>query len=486
MSQRTVHRLQLRAPSEAAVARLLPRLEDALRCASLPGDDARVMVVRRLALGRIAHDIGPQALSMLIERQLAATTAAVAAATGEPPAADADVVCFASPLDARTQLGSHLQRGAACDAWYWPLAVPEFQRGLALAAQWRRVLLALAALPEARSAVPAWVAAMVRAGAAGSLAAALTADEGAGLLLQLSIALVDDRDAAAPPRDAPRPSHDGLRADAVLPRWLRSLLAVAAGAPSLSRRTPPRPAESAAQSPTPTATPVRPGEAQVAGAVPASAETGSAPGEAHRAAPARPPEGTAPPSKDAAPRARLDPQQGHAPTLAAPTPQHSEPPDLGRIAHDPAPWLQATTCGGLLFLLPVLARLGIAARQASDAALPQRVLHAALRRLPVPADDPAWQLALALPDPAHDADAQQWLAQARRWLWRAGRLGLRRLVLRPARLGVSATHADLHFTLDDIDLRVRRLGLDIDPGWLPWYGRVVGFHFDGFRRRHAP
>jgi hypothetical protein len=24
---------------------------------------------------------------------------------------------------------------------------------------------------------------------------------------------------------------------------------------------------------------------------------------------------------------------------------------------------------------------------------------------------------------------------------------------------------------------VRRLGLDIDPGWLPWFGRVVAFHY---------
>jgi len=24
---------------------------------------------------------------------------------------------------------------------------------------------------------------------------------------------------------------------------------------------------------------------------------------------------------------------------------------------------------------------------------------------------------------------------------------------------------------------VRRLGLDLDPGWLPWFGRVVRFHY---------
>jgi hypothetical protein len=27
------------------------------------------------------------------------------------------------------------------------------------------------------------------------------------------------------------------------------------------------------------------------------------------------------------------------------------------------------------------------------------------------------------------------------------------------------------------DLRVRRRGLDRDPGWVPWYGRIVAFHY---------
>jgi len=41
----------------------------------------------------------------------------------------------------------------------------------------------------------------------------------------------------------------------------------------------------------------------------------------------------------------------------------------------------------------------------------------------------------------------------------------------------SATHLDLVLPLEDVDLRVRRLGLDSDPGWCPWLGRIVAFHF---------
>lgn len=47
----------------------------------------------------------------------------------------------------------------------------------------------------------------------------------------------------------------------------------------------------------------------------------------------------------------------------------------------------------------------------------------------------------------------------------------------PARLVATASHVDLHFRLNDVRLPVRRLGLDINPGWLPWLGRVVTFHY---------
>jgi hypothetical protein len=31
--------------------------------------------------------------------------------------------------------------------------------------------------------------------------------------------------------------------------------------------------------------------------------------------------------------------------------------------------------------------------------------------------------------------------------------------------------------LEAADLRLRRAGLDSDPGWVPWFGRIVSFHF---------
>ena len=55
---------------------------------------------------------------------------------------------------------------------------------------------------------------------------------------------------------------------------------------------------------------------------------------------------------------------------------------------------------------------------------------------------------------------------------------VRRALAIPGRLYVTSSHVDVVIPLDCIDLRVRRAGLDRDPGWLPSHGRVVYFHFE--------
>ena len=176
-------------------------------------------------------------------------------------------------------------------------------------------------------------------------------------------------------------------------------------------------------------------------------------------------------------------------------------------------FLEPTEHGGLLFLLPLLQRLGLPDwLPPDDGTFASLVLRTALRRLGSPPDDPAWLLLAREEDGrmAHPAaapgrwndpvlaplrgrpplalrlarstsaagQAQVWLDAARYWMRRAGRMGLATLVRRPARLAVTATHGDVFFDLAHADLQVRRLGLDLDPGWLPWFGRVVGFHYE--------
>ena len=44
-------------------------------------------------------------------------------------------------------------------------------------------------------------------------------------------------------------------------------------------------------------------------------------------------------------------------------------------------------------------------------------------------------------------------------------------------LEIDASHVEVFYPLNSVRLDLRRAGLDIDPGWLPWLGKVVRFHY---------
>jgi hypothetical protein len=48
----------------------------------------------------------------------------------------------------------------------------------------------------------------------------------------------------------------------------------------------------------------------------------------------------------------------------------------------------------------------------------------------------------------------------------------------PGRIAATPTHIDVHYRLTAARLAVRLAGLDLDPGWVPWLGRVVTLHYD--------
>ncbi|WP_123784167.1 hypothetical protein [Corallococcus macrosporus] len=60
---------------------------------------------------------------------------------------------------------------------------------------------------------------------------------------------------------------------------------------------------------------------------------------------------------------------------------------------------------------------------------------------------------------------------------RRAHMGLRALVLRPGRVVATRTHLDLVFAASQVDIRIRRAGLDINPGWVPWLARVIQYHY---------
>ncbi|MDC0747851.1 hypothetical protein [Polyangium mundeleinium] len=177
---------------------------------------------------------------------------------------------------------------------------------------------------------------------------------------------------------------------------------------------------------------------------------------------------------------------------------------VGKVSPDAAdeePWtpggwgdgiLRPTVVGGLFFLIPVLEQIGISARLEADprlfdVGLAARFFASVARRFGAPAEDAAL-LALggdrvdaSFEDPALGEEVErlvrELLLEARRYFRRNLRLGLRDVVCRPGRIGSTRTHIDVVFDLEAADIRVRRAGLDLDPGWVPWLGRVVRYHY---------
>lgn len=476
-NDRIVQHLRLRAPSQQAATRVVNRLEDALRCASLPDAGERLLLVRRIDLGRLPAGGSSQSLSLLIEQRMAALGGEWVHGD-EARAARSDTVFFASRLQAAQAALRRRARGADLAAWYWPLALPGVQTDAAPGLLVEQVVGLLAQGASAPVALPALAASMVAAGESAWLLRhlgdaplqRLLAVCGAG---QHGVSMADPGAADPAPVQAWRSplGHTVARARGeAWPAWLPALLRAAQWAP----------VDGAAP-----AAPVLPHRATSA------ARSASPPWPQNR--PERWPE-VAP-----------TPQPLSTPAVSA-RPHRDDPvagslDEPGAALHADGPvgltWRPAadvsgpggawrTAAGGLLFLVPVLERLGFAAWQARhpDTPLAGRILYGALRRLRVLADDPVWALVASLPAPRGPQErqaagwARTWLALARRHLWRRTRLGLATLCLRPAAIQWGPTHLDVRFALGDVDIRVRRQALDLDPGWVPWLGRVVGFRYE--------
>ncbi len=595
---REVRRLRLAAADAGAARALLPRLEDALRCASLPDTGAQWLLVRRLALGPVAATASTQAIARLVERHLC--DAAPAWRDGAAAdAVDADHVRFASPLQAQEALALRVLREQPCRAWYWARVAPGFAADAAPARNLSAIERAVAAAPQGVAALAAWrhaVAAFVAGPATASArddaapvcnatgpqaaapgVAAGTPDRrpAIGAAVAASAARAPSQPqqphggtAAAPtPSAIAMPAETSAAGTAARPLDLPSMRAadltrtpaVAAGKCEAALPTPAGPPRSGAprlphasvprtaaapggatphvpDTPLAADTPATHADASGAPLHPAVAPAAARPAAVSRARASGPPRAEpaasrvvgarpGPSSADRTqPRAPAEPAAPSS-ALARPAalPASPDPPGLRHAQparHAGAPRACAagepSSYAGLLFMLPVLLRLGLppwALRHDADAtAWTRMVLLAALQRLRASPQEPLFALlAGAPPDAAGTgampafcnaaalspprgrpaptlgeawtdaatvpAQAEVWLHGCRRWLRRGPGVGLASLVRRPGRVAWSPTHVDVVFDLAGADLRVRRHGLDIDPGWLPWFGRVVAFHY---------
>ena len=187
----------------------------------------------------------------------------------------------------------------------------------------------------------------------------------------------------------------------------------------------------------------------------------------------------------------------------------SVPPEFTRLP-DTIPWQCAglpTAAAGLFFLLNALETLGISEALATDLAsaspnfvaqvLHRLALHAGVAdddpikiwldsvilsasdEEPLPCDPASWPTNL-LPDREAaplEYVLRVWCLAVRRWCWRTGKVTVRDVVSRAGVFSVNRTDLDVSLPIEEADIRVRRIGLDLDPGWLPWFGRVVRFHY---------
>jgi hypothetical protein len=176
------------------------------------------------------------------------------------------------------------------------------------------------------------------------------------------------------------------------------------------------------------------------------------------------------------------------------------------------PALRMTHWAGLAFLLATADDAGLPSAVLDDEAFDEYpfawVIHQlALRLAPVEAHDPG---ALALagltdqgardieafpapPAPAAarlDGLATSWATVTVKWLasastsrrWKSARKNPIAAILpvlrRTGRVLAEPGWIDVHLDLDGVDIDVRRCGLDLDPGWIPWLGAVVRFRYE--------
>ena len=174
--------------------------------------------------------------------------------------------------------------------------------------------------------------------------------------------------------------------------------------------------------------------------------------------------------------------------LRAPAPRRDDLPALPALPD--VVDRHATAWGGALFWVARLDPRALLDDGEDDAEAPALALRlrAIAEALGVPGDDPALRAFCGgdvppqpVPDALHaraaaQVDAwSQWLATA------APDLPSPRIAAvcrRRGRLRFEPGWIELHLPLETVDVRVRRLGLDLDPGWLPWLGCVLRIRYD--------
>jgi hypothetical protein len=185
------------------------------------------------------------------------------------------------------------------------------------------------------------------------------------------------------------------------------------------------------------------------------------------------------------------PAQDPASAPAAIPPEPMRPPELPALPTAAPPELPSaetghpTRWGGALFWLTRLGAAWLELEAPPELAL---LLRETALALGVPADDAV--LAAFCGGELPDGEAPPGVAETARamvagwaaWLQTAApelpEPRVAAVCQRSGRLTMEPGWITLHLPFDAVDTAIRRLGLDLDPGWLPWLGCVVKICYD--------
>jgi hypothetical protein len=502
-----VRRLELTASDDALVRRASILLEDALRTASLVGaDDDRVVLVRQLDLGIIRCG-SPAGIALEAERRFANLAMGAIHAT-EPAGATAPVVFFRDDAEPCIALAQRVARGEPALEWFWPLAVPGWNVALARDTGLRFLLFRALETSAGVAAAVRLVQALAAAGAVDHLLAALRPEDGRAFALACGwsepASALRGEEEAAPLLPAPWPpglpldraslellgqwsetwgAHDArttwlacILVAGSRPAWLGSAYLVIHAAQALRAAACVR-----------AAPPVEPGSEE---------ESRGWARAAGRAVPRRDgPTRNKDDPRPTSPQARRPRHRSEAGRVERETPGRT--PDLlhdhgdaGGMSGTTEPLAEAprrTRSAGLFFLVSLLSRLGIDTELREQAELVEgefalKLIHRTAALLGISREDPAVvclpPLSTALEFEGTDrALAATWSRSMRGSCATGAAMTLRALVGRPGLVTATPTHIDVFFDHRQAEVGIRRAGLDVDPGWVPWFGRVLHFHY---------
>ncbi len=171
---------------------------------------------------------------------------------------------------------------------------------------------------------------------------------------------------------------------------------------------------------------------------------------------------------------------------------------------------EITENAGLLFMIPLMKIIGMDTLMEQfpvyeDLDLPRRILFRCAALLSISPEDPVLAFLGQQPEPSdvtpeftappqwrrilpEPVRSREWsldslvdtmVTAMERYCRDTATMEFGELVRRPGYIAVTKTHLDLTFSFSQLDIRVRMAGLDINPGWVPWLGRVFQFHYVG-------